>query len=102
MDIFGIGFMELAVVMLVGIIFLGPARIVELAGKMGSYWRQAQRILREAADAATVKLDAPLEHPANPPAPPVDAPDDAVARGRSGDAAAPEADANTEEAERHG
>ena len=50
MDIFGIGILELAVILLVAIIFLGPARMVEMASKMGSYWRQAQRILRETAD----------------------------------------------------
>lgn len=59
MDIFGVGIVELMVVLLIGIIFLGPSRIVELAGKMGFYWREAQRLLREAADAATVKLDTP-------------------------------------------
>lgn len=82
MDIMGIGFMELAVVLLVGIIFLGPARIVELAGKMGTYWREAQRILREVSDAATVKMDVPLEPPAAKAPSTVDVPEDAVARGQ--------------------
>ena len=83
MNLFGIGFMELAVVMVIGVIFLGPARIVEGAGKMGSYWREAQRILREVADAATVKLDAPLEPQAVASPPAVEAPEDAGARGNS-------------------
>lgn len=79
MDIFGIGILELAVILLVAIIFLGPARMVEMASKMGSYWRQAQRILRETADVATVNLDAPRE-PGK--AEPEAAPDDAVAAPR--------------------
>ena len=80
MDVFGIGILELAVILLVAIIFLGPARMVEMASKMGSYWRQAQRILRETADVATVNLDVSRELGR---AAPEAAPEDAVAAPRS-------------------
>ena len=59
MDLFGIGAMELAIVLLAAVIVLGPARMVEMASRMGTYWREAQRLLRETADAATLNLDAP-------------------------------------------
>ena len=57
MDILGIGITEIIVILLVSVIFLGPARMVQVASKMGFYWRTAQKFLREAADAATVNLD---------------------------------------------
>ena len=91
MDIFGIGILELAAILLVAIIFLGPARMVEMASKMGSYWRHAQRILRETADVATVNLDAPRGPGSTEPEA---APDDAVA--------APRPDAEGECEERRG
>ena len=58
MDLFGIGPLELVFVLLVATLVLGPARMVDLARNLGTYWREAQRLLRETADAATVKLDA--------------------------------------------
>ncbi|MBJ27664.1 MAG: hypothetical protein CL776_02530 [Chloroflexi bacterium] len=57
MDILGIGITEIIVILLVSVIFLGPARMVQVSSKMGFYWRTAQKFLREAADAATVNLD---------------------------------------------
>ena len=60
MDFFGVGSLEMLFVLLVATIVLGPAKMVELARNLGDYWRQAQRVLRETADAATVKLDQPL------------------------------------------
>ena len=95
MDLFGIGLLELVFVLLVALIVLGPARMVEMAGRMGKYWREAQRMLREAADAAAVNLDAKPETPReDAPAEPAE---ESVARG--GDGAGPE---EREEAERHG
>ena len=83
MDLFSIGLWELAFILVVAIIVLGPARMVEMAGRMGKYWREAQRMLREAADAATVNLDAKPETPHDDA--PADAPDESVARGEGGD-----------------
>ena len=80
MDLFGIGSLELVFVLLVATIVLGPAKMVELARNLGNYWREAQRMLRETADAATVKLDQPLipEDGEQTPEPP---PEGAVASG---------------------
>jgi len=100
MDVFGIGLLELSVVMLIAIIVLGPARMVDMAGKMGRHWREAQRILREVADAATVRLDQPPLAPVKP----ASAPEDAVARG-DGNGHTPDIDApepDVEEAGSHG
>ncbi len=111
MDVFGIGLLELTVVLLIAVIVLGPARMVDFAGKMGRYWRDAQRILREAADAATVRLDQPPAAPTEPATAP-DSPEGAVARGDDNgsvpDGAGPESVAGPlskapgEEAERRG
>ena len=96
MDLFGIGLLELTFILVIALIVLGPARMVEMAGRMGKYWREAQRMLREAADAAAVNLDAKPETPREDA--PAEAPDESVARG-GGNGAAPE---EREEAERHG
>ena len=96
MDLFGIGLLELVFVLLVALMVLGPARMVETAGRMGKYWREAQRMLREVADAAAVNLDARPE-PLRPDAP-AEPTEESVARGEGG-GAAPEEDG---EAERHG
>ncbi len=60
MDFFGIGGVELIFVLVVATLVLGPAKMVELATSIGRFWREAQKVLRETADAATIKLDAPL------------------------------------------
>jgi sec-independent protein translocase protein TatB len=80
MNIFGIGNLEIIVVLVVALILLGPARMVDVARSMGKYWREAQHTLRSIADAATVKLDEPLSINV-PPREPVAPPPDAVARG---------------------
>ena len=59
MDLFGIGPLEMVLVLLVATIVLGPAKMVDVARNLGKYWREAQRTLRELADAATVRLDVP-------------------------------------------
>ncbi len=80
MDILGIGITEIAVIMVVGVIFLGPAKIVEIASKMGFYWRTAQGFLREAADAATIKLDLPESNPVQPEYKNLEEPSDSIKR----------------------
>ncbi len=105
MNFFGIGNMELAFILIIATLVLGPARMVDIARNLGRFWGEAQRTLRAAADAATVKLDepapgqrpdgeeqaeaAPAQEPApemasgEPEAPAVsdEAPEGAVARG---------------------
>jgi Sec-independent protein translocase protein TatA len=104
-NFFGIGNMELAFILIIATLVLGPARMVDIARNLGRFWGEAQRTLRAAADAATVKLDepapgqggdeagpgepAPAQEPApetaagEPEAPAVsdEAPEGAVARG---------------------
>ncbi len=89
MNFFGIGNMEIAFVLVVAAIVLGPARMVDLARQAGTFYRKARRTLREIADTATVKLD---EKPASkaPPRDPVPGPEDAVSRGSDADAEKPE------------
>ena len=66
MDLFGIGPLELAAVLLVATLVLGPAKMVDTARSMGKFWGEAQRLLRETADAATAKLDVPPGHQETP------------------------------------
>ena len=85
MNLFGIGNMELLLVLVVALLVLGPGRMVDTARTLGKFWAEAQRTLRSAADAATVRLDEPLGRPAEQEPP---APEGAVARGgeEAGDA----------------
>ncbi len=78
MNIFGVGNMELIVVLLVALLVLGPGRMVDVARSAGKYWREAQRTLRSVADAATTKLDAPPRSEGSEPEP---GPEGSVARG---------------------
>lgn len=86
MDLFGIGALELLVILLVAVVILGPARMVDMARSAGTFVRDAQRTLREAADAATAPapdaagtVDVPVKPPATARAPVAPAPE-AVAR----------------------
>lgn len=80
MNLFGIGNLELFAILVVMLLVLGPARMVDVARQAGRWWRESQRFLRTMADAATVALDE-KPSPSSPPREPVDAPEDAVARG---------------------
>ena len=79
MNVFGIGNLEILVILVVALLVLGPSRMVDLARTLGRYWSEAQRTLRSMADAATVRLDEPPSLNM-PPREPVPGPDDAVAR----------------------
>ena len=84
MNIFGVGNMELIVVLLVALLVLGPARMVDAARSVGKFWNEAQRTLRSVADAATAQLDAP---PPPEPGDPEPGPEGSVARGGEEDEA---------------
>ncbi|MCY4582072.1 MAG: twin-arginine translocase TatA/TatE family subunit [Chloroflexi bacterium] len=84
MNILGVGNLELIWILLLALVLLGPGRMVDAARSMGKYWREAQHVLRAAADAATVSLDAP---PPGAPRDPLPEPDDAVTRVDSGEEA---------------
>ena len=84
MNVFGIGNMELIVVLLVALLVLGPGRMVDAARTIGKFWGEAQRTLRAAADAATTKLDEPPRSAA-PAREPVPGPEGAVVRDGNGE-----------------
>jgi Sec-independent protein translocase protein TatA len=82
MNLFGIGNLEIIIILLVALMVLGPSRMVDGARTLGKFWNDAQRTLRAAADAATIKLD---ETPSTKAAEPVEEPEDAVARATTDD-----------------
>ena len=57
MNIFGIGTMELAVILLVAIIALGPGKTMETARTLGRIVREARRAFTEVMDAAALGDD---------------------------------------------
>ena len=59
MDLFGVGPLEILMILIVAILVVGPAKMVEVATKLGKFWREAQKLLVQAADAATASR-APL------------------------------------------
>ena len=79
MNLFGIGNMEILIILIIALLVLGPARMVDVARQTGRWWREAQRVLRGMADAATVQLDETPSVSA-PPRDPIQPPEDAVAR----------------------
>ena len=84
MNLFGVGNLEILFILIVALLVLGPARMVDVARQTGHWWREAQKVLRGMADAATVKLDE-TPSPSTPPRDSVPEPEDAVARGSSDD-----------------
>ena len=54
MNIFGIGTMELGVILLVAIIALGPGKTMETARTLGRIMREARRAFTEVMDAAAL------------------------------------------------
>ncbi len=81
MNIFGVGNMELIVVLLVALLVLGPARMVDTARTVGKFWNEAQRTLRSVADTATAQLDARPPAEGGEPEPGPEGPEGSVARG---------------------
>lgn len=87
MNLFGVGNLEIIVILLVALLVLGPARMVAAARSLGRFWNDAQRTLRAAADAATVRLDEPLT--LSTTRDPLPNPEGAVDREQAGDTAPP-------------
>ena len=70
MDLFGVGPLEMLMVLIVAILVVGPAKMVEAATKLGKFWREAQKLLVQAADAATASRSSlPPEGSQSIPAP---------------------------------
>ena len=73
MNFFGIGTLELLVILLVAFIALGPGKTVEVARTIGKMAREARRTFTDIMDAASVdeRDGRARENPA-PPSPPSD------------------------------
>ncbi len=76
MNFFGIGTLELLVILLVAFIALGPGKTVEVARTIGKMAREARRTFTDIMDAASVeeRSGTPRNNPgpATPPSPPTD------------------------------
>jgi len=70
-NVFGIGTLELLVILLVAFIALGPGKTVEVARTIGKMAREARRTFTDIMDAASVdeRSGRPRDNP-NPTAPP--------------------------------
>jgi Tat protein translocase TatB subunit len=65
MDFFGIGFLEVLVVLVVAMLVLGPEQLPQTAQKLGRLLSQARKTVSETRDAFVVDLD--LEGKPKPP-----------------------------------
>ena len=76
MNFFGIGTLELLVILLVAFIALGPGKTVEVARTIGKMAREARRTFTDIMDAASVEERGGSARnnpgPATPPSPPSD------------------------------
>ncbi|MDA1189254.1 MAG: twin-arginine translocase TatA/TatE family subunit [Chloroflexi bacterium] len=67
MNIFGIGGLELLVIMLVGFLILGPARMVKMSRKMGKTMSDVKKATSEFTDMVVMDEDEEEETPKRPP-----------------------------------
>ena len=74
MHFFGIGPMELAVVLVIGLLILGPRRLTDTASSLGKFWRTIQRGWHESMDSFSID---PERHE-QPDTKPAMTPDDQV------------------------
>jgi Sec-independent protein translocase protein TatA len=88
-NFFGIGTLELLVILLVAFVALGPGKTVEVARTIGKMAREARRTLTEIMDAASLeergeRASDNAEHssPASPPTEPVSEPSHLSAQSR--------------------
>lgn len=78
MDFLGIGPMELVVIIVIGLLVLGPQRMVSTAQQLGKLMRDIQRSWRETVDAVSIEPSA-KKSPSSPQPPPESAPPGQVA-----------------------
>ena len=57
MDFMGIGPLELIVILVIGLLVLGPNRMVDTARSLGRMWREVQRGLRDVTRSVNVELE---------------------------------------------
>ncbi len=67
MNFLGIGLPEIALIMVVGFLVLGPARTMEMARTAGKMWRELRRTVNEVTAAAA--FDDTDRRPPGPPNP---------------------------------
>ena len=70
MNLLGVGLPELAVIMVVAFLVLGPARAVEMARTTGRALREVRRTLNEITSAVSLDDDRPSSGPRRPNSPP--------------------------------
>ncbi len=54
MNLFGVGLPEIALIMVVGFLVLGPAKTMEMARTSGKVWREIRRTIGDITDAASL------------------------------------------------
>ena len=67
MDFFGIGVLELAFILVVALLVLGPNRMVDVARTLGKHVRELQRATSELPRLLTLEDDEPKAPPAQRP-----------------------------------
>ncbi len=88
MNLFGIGFLELAMIFLIAFLVMGPAKAIEMARTAGKLVGDMRRTVNEMTAASDLSgqqqstTSSPASAPPKPPAPP---PTGAVPTGRPGD-----------------
>ena len=81
MNLFGVGFLELAVIFLIAFLVMGPAKAIEMARTAGKLIGDMRRTVNEMTAAADLNENRPAaQPPASPqaPVPPVAPPSGAV------------------------
>ncbi|MDE2780480.1 MAG: twin-arginine translocase TatA/TatE family subunit [Chloroflexota bacterium] len=81
MNLFGVGFLELAVIFLIAFLVMGPAKAIEMARTAGKLIGDMRRTVNEmtaATDLNEPRPTAPPPAPPQAPGPPVEPPPGAV------------------------
>ncbi len=66
MDFFGIGILELLVILVVALLALGPDKLPEIAQKAGRMLVQARRSIAEAGESFVTEIEAERQAPKTP------------------------------------
>ena len=66
MNLFGVGFLELAVIFLIAFLVMGPGKTIEMARSAGKLMGEVRKALND----MTVATNLSGENPADPPKPP--------------------------------
>ena len=69
MNFLGIGLPEIALIMVVGFLVLGPAKTIEMARTTGQVWREIKRTVADVTSAASLDDTDRRPGPPNPSGP---------------------------------